>query len=101
MASLEYLTQNSLTAYPFKGRTPYGVARNHPIADDWFYDILFISYTKTIYRVFISKIEKDATGGLRIFLSNAVTQEPLLYYFDADTEQQVPVPVAFSSEKTG
>ena len=60
MASLEYLTQNSLTAYPFKGRLPSSAYREHPIQDDWFYDILFVSYSKEIYRVYISKIESGS-----------------------------------------
>ena len=99
MASLEYLTQNSLTAYPFKGRLPSSAYREHPIQDDWFYDILFVSYSKEIYRVYISKIEKEESNSLKIFLNNAVSLEPLLYTVDEETEQQVAVPVTLNSEQ--
>lgn len=77
MAVLEYLTQNSLIAYPFKGRravyTPDSYKNPTPIQDDWFYDILFTSFTKRIRSVFISALEKTEAGDLYIILSNVET----------------------------
>jgi hypothetical protein len=78
MASLEYLTQNSLIAYPFKGRVAVSTNNPNPIQDDWFLDILFISYVDNIRNVYISKLEKTLTGELRITFSNGETLQELL-----------------------
>lgn len=68
MNSLEYLTLNSLTAYPFKYSNDYSAEEN-AIKKDWFYDILFISKQKNIRQVYISSIKKDISG-ITIFFSN-------------------------------
>jgi hypothetical protein len=77
MASLEYLTQNSLIAYPFKGRVAVSTNNSNPIQDNWFLDILFVSYTVTIRSVYISNLEKNAEGELLITFSNTETLQPL------------------------
>lgn len=73
MAALEYLTTNSLTAYPFKARRAVGVGCLHPIEDDWFYDISFISFSPDIRSVYISKVKKTTLGELEITFSNTET----------------------------
>lgn len=70
MAALEYLTSNGLTAYPFKSRKPSSSTTSHPLQDDWFYDILFVSYVDDIRRVYISKLEKTQLGELKITFKN-------------------------------
>jgi hypothetical protein len=77
MAALEYLTLNSLTSYPFRKRQPSTTQLNHPLSDDWFYDILFVSYDNAIRRVFISRLEKTNTGALRVIFTNLENLEPL------------------------
>jgi hypothetical protein len=74
MAVLEYLTQNSLSAYPFKRRQDvYGVETPNSLSNGWFYDILFVSFTDSIRGVYISSVEKTALGALNITLKNAET----------------------------
>jgi hypothetical protein len=68
MASMEYLTVNSLTAYPFRKSKEYS-AEGHVIEKNWFYDILFVSKNETIRQVYISKIQK-VLGALTITFSN-------------------------------
>lgn len=70
MSALEYLTANSLTSYPFKSGREVNLNTNHPIADDWFYDLLFVSFSNNIRSVFISKIKKTNAGGLEISFSS-------------------------------
>ena len=77
MAALEYLTQNSLTAYPFKRSQPAGASSNNPIQDNWFYDILFVSFSPAIRSVYISSIEKTAQGDIHITFSNSETLDEL------------------------
>ena len=77
MAALEYLTLNSLTSYPFRKRQPSTTQLNHPLSDDWFYDILFVSYDNAIRRVFISRLEKTNTGALRVIFTNLENLETL------------------------
>jgi hypothetical protein len=77
MASLEYLTQNSLIAYPFKGRVAVDSNNLNPIQDNWFLDILFVSYTDTIRGVYISNLEKNAEGELFVTFNNSETLQPL------------------------
>jgi hypothetical protein len=72
MAALEYLNQNSLTCHPFKGRVVV-VGNSNPIRDNWFYDILFVSFLPEIRSVYISQIIKDETSSLRFTFSNADT----------------------------
>jgi hypothetical protein len=86
MASLEYLTQNSLTAYPFKPRRPTTQATAHPIADDWFCDILFTSFVASARTCYISSIEKTSDARLLIVLNNAET-ETSYAWIDSDTEE--------------
>ena len=69
MAVLEYLTANSLISHPFKTRRA-GSSNPNPISDDWFYDILFVSYSSTIRSVYISSITK-AAGTLTILFNNS------------------------------
>jgi hypothetical protein len=71
MAALEYLTQNSLTSHPFKNS--YGLEEGSGAVDDWFYDILFVSYDSAIRRVYIQSIEKKENGNLEIGFNNAET----------------------------
>lgn len=85
MASLEYLTQNSLIAYPFKPRRPTAQAATHPIADDWFCDILFVSFDHAIRACYVSRLEKTNDGRLLITLSNPST-ETIYTWTDEDTE---------------
>jgi hypothetical protein len=73
MAVLEYLTANSLTAYPFKALAATNVANSNPIQQDWFYDILFVSYADTIRSVYISNIAKTLEGSLILTLNNTET----------------------------
>ena len=77
MAALEYLTQNSLAAYPFKDRKATNPVSAEPIQDDWFYDILFVSYHPSIRSVYVSSIEKTEEGDLCIVFSNAETFEQI------------------------
>lgn len=84
MASLEYLTQNSLTAYPFKPRRPASQTATHPIADDWFCDILFVSFNSAIRACYISSLQKTNDGRLLITLSDPST-ETLYEWTDEDT----------------
>lgn len=77
MASLEYLTHNSLTAYPFKGRVAVGTSNPNPIQDSWFLDILFISYTDTIRGIYISRLEKTVDGELLVTFNNSESLQPL------------------------
>jgi hypothetical protein len=74
MASLEYLTQNSLIAYPFNRSQPSAGAQTaNPIQDNWFYDILFVSFSPSIRSVYVSFIEKTVNGDLRIQFNNSET----------------------------
>jgi len=73
MLALEYLTQNSLTAYPFKTWKAIYSNNPNPIQDDWFYDILFVSITPEIRSVYISKIEKTGQGELNVWFNNFET----------------------------
>ena len=77
MAALEYLTSNGLTAYPFKSRKPTSSTISHPLQDDWFYDILFVSYVDDIRRVYISKLEKNQLGELKITFTNIENSQQL------------------------
>lgn len=77
MAALEYLTSNGLTAYPFKSRKPTSSTTSHALQDDWFYDILFVSYVDDIRRVYISKLEKTQLGELKITFTNIENSQPL------------------------
>ena len=77
MASLEYLTDNSLTAYPFKTRKAVYSFSANPIQDDWFYDILFASFAAHIRSVYLSSVEKSSWGDLKLVFSNAETAEAL------------------------
>jgi hypothetical protein len=70
MAALEYLTSNSLISYPFKSGRAVLESNNHPIEDNWFYDILFTSFSDDIRSVYISKIKKTNTGALELTFSN-------------------------------
>jgi hypothetical protein len=74
MAVLEYLTQNSLTAYPFK---KLNKAEADNIEVDWFYDILFISYSDIIKAVYISKIIKT-NQNLTITFNNFLTEDEII-----------------------
>jgi hypothetical protein len=74
MASLEYLTQNSLTAYPFKRSRPVGELNNQ-IKDDWFYDIILVSFSPALRAAYIKSIEKTLEGNLIIIFGNAETLE--------------------------
>jgi hypothetical protein len=74
MASMEYLTINSLTAYPFKKSKEYS-SDIDAIKQDWFYDILFVSKHEDIRQVYISRIQKTS-GALIITFGNEETQEP-------------------------
>lgn len=73
MAALEYLTSNSLISYPFKTGRAVLETTNHPIEDDWFYDILISSFSDSIRSVYISKIKKTTLGGLEVTFSNTET----------------------------
>ena len=86
MASLEYLTQNSLIAYPFKPRRPTVTAATHPIADNWFCDILFVSFVSTIRSCYISRLEKTIDSRLLITISDATTLTPYTW-IDETTEE--------------
>ena len=74
MAALEYLTANSLTAHPFKSARAV-VSGDNEIRPDWFYDILFTSFSSHIRSVFVSNITKNEYGDLAITFSNAETAE--------------------------
>lgn len=74
MAVLEYLTQNSLTAYPFKRLSVEG---NDNIQANWFYDILFVSYSSDILSVYISEIQK-ISGNLTIVFNNLLNDEEII-----------------------
>lgn len=74
MAALEYLTQNSLTAYPFKRLNK---AENDNIQANWFYDILFVSYGNEIKSVYISKIIKTSID-LKLTFSNFLTETEII-----------------------
>jgi hypothetical protein len=73
MAALEYLTHNSLTAYPFKTGRVVGTSDSNQIEDDWFYDILFTSYSREIREVYLSKASKKSSGALELAFSNGET----------------------------
>ena len=77
MAALEYLTNNSLSSYPFKSGRSVSAGSSHAIEDDWFYDILVTSYADSVRGVYISKIKKTIAGGLEISLSNLESLELL------------------------
>lgn len=74
MAVLEYLTQNSLTAYPFKRLS---AEESNNIQANWFYDILFVSYSSEILSVYISEIEKT-NSKLVIVFNNFLNDEEIL-----------------------
>jgi len=59
MAALEYLTNNSLIAYPFKDAV--AVAAN-PIQESWFLDMLLAPKSKSVKRIYMQRIRTD--GGL-------------------------------------
>ena len=69
MTALEYLTENSLISHPFKSRK----AGNADLANDWFYDIVFVSYTPTIRSVYVSNITKSSSTSLSLSFSNSET----------------------------
>ena len=73
MPALEYLNANSLVSYPLKPRKASIDDALHTIADDWFYDILFVSFSDAIRSVYISKIVKTAEGSLEISFSSVET----------------------------
>ena len=75
MATLEYLTSNSLISYPFKSGREINPATSHPIQDDWFYDLLFVSFSSQIRNVYISKVKKTTEGDLEITFKNTETGE--------------------------
>lgn len=77
MSYLGYLTDNSLTAYPFKTRKAVYSFSTYPIQDDWFYDILFASFSKKIRSVYLSVIERTPDAELYLTFSNAETLEEL------------------------
>jgi hypothetical protein len=77
MAALEYLTANSLTAYPFKARGATTTSSVNPVQQNWFYDILFVSYADSIRSVYISNIAKTQTGDLVLTFSNLETGTPI------------------------
>jgi hypothetical protein len=77
MGVLEYLTSNELISYPFKARRAIADGNNHPIADNWFLDILFTSFDDSIRGVYISKIKKTSLAGLEIAFSNLESEELL------------------------
>lgn len=97
MAALEYLTQNSLTSHPFKARKAVYTSNGNPIADDWFYDILFVSYTPEIRSVHVSKIKKTITGDLEISFSNSETGQLLATGYDVLQEELTFLPVTISA----
>ena len=70
MAALEYLTNNSLTAHPFKSGRAEG---DYPLENDWFYDMLFASFSPKVQCVFVSKIKKTGGGELQITFSDKQT----------------------------
>jgi hypothetical protein len=74
MAVLEYLTQNSLTAYPFKRLS---LAENNNIQANWFYDIVFISYSSEVFSVYISEVKK-ISGELTITFNNFLNEEEII-----------------------
>jgi hypothetical protein len=88
MSAYEYLTVNSLTAYPFKdGRAVNSV---QPIDADVFLDILFVLYDSTIKRPYIKQIKSedggvsidfyDADGDLKIFTVEVPSSELINHY---------------------
>jgi hypothetical protein len=77
MPALEYLTTNSLVSYPFKPRKELAETTIHPIGDDWFYDLLFTSYSDTIRSVYLSKIKKTSEGSLELSFSSTENEELL------------------------
>lgn len=84
MPALEYLSQNNLSAYPFKaGRSKQPT---NPIEDDWFCDILYVSHIASVRRVHISEIEKISEQLLKIKFS------------DSDTQLQIGSTVTISSD---
>jgi hypothetical protein len=75
MAALEYLTENSLTAYPFKSRKASDTVNEYPIQDDWFLDILFVSKKPEIRSVYIASIEKTSPVDIAVRFANAETDQ--------------------------
>jgi predicted phage tail protein len=71
MAALEYLTSNSLISYPFKAGRAVNEGNAHNIEDDWFYDILFTSYSDDVRSVYISRVKKTVQGALELDFSNS------------------------------
>lgn len=86
MEILEYLTQNSLIAYPFKDRLSTTTDNDEPIGDDWFYDILFTSFSATLRSVYISRIAKTVGGDLSLTFSNAETSNNVDTVYVASAE---------------
>jgi hypothetical protein len=86
MAALEYLTENSLTYHPFKTRSDLRIDNLHPIGDDWFVDMLFVSFSPAIAGVYISRLEKSEIEN--VFRVTFRTTD------EADTElQHVEIPL--------
>lgn len=77
MAALEYLTANGLIAYPFKAGGPVQIQNSNPIQDDWFYDILFVSFDDSLRGVYLSKITKQSSGQIDLIFKNIETGEEL------------------------
>jgi hypothetical protein len=76
MAALEYITTNSLTAYPIKRRHTTAINLN-PIQDDWFYDILFVSYSPNIKSVYIRRIEHTGTSSGTVKITFGDVDNPI------------------------
>jgi len=88
MSAYEYLTVNSLTAYPFRdGRAVNSI---QPIDADVFLDILFVIYDPSIKRPYIKQIKAenggvsidfyDADGDLKIFTVEIPSFELVSHY---------------------
>ena len=92
MSAYEYLTVNSLTAYPFRdGRAVNAI---QPIDADIFLDILFVIYDPSIKRPYIKQIKAedggvsmdfhDADGDLKIFTVGIPADEFVSHYKNFD-----------------
>ena len=92
MSAYEYLTVNSLTAYPFRdGRAVNAI---QPIDADVFLDILFVIYDPSIKRPYIKQIKAedggvsidfhDADGDLKIFTVGVPADEFVSHYKNFD-----------------